>query len=52
MVVGWTEKFHLSVKREHCAGVKKGREEGVERKPFGEVLMAVERIASILSGER
>ena len=46
--VGWAENLHVLGRRGHCANVKKGREE--EGRSFGEVVVAVERSASILSG--
>jgi len=42
------ESLHVLGRRGHCANVKKGQEE--ERRPFGEVALAVSRSASILSG--
>ena len=46
--VEWAESLHVLGRRGHCANVRKEHEE--ERRPFGEVVLAVERSASILSG--
>lgn len=46
--VEWAENLHALGRREHCANMKKGHEG--ERRSFGEVVLMVERSASILSG--
>ena len=47
--VEWAENLHVLGRREHCANVKKGHEPEEERRSFGEVVLVVERSASILS---